>query len=201
MTNADADRLPLLVRDKAKAVRLLLFDVDGVLTDGRILVHADGSESKEFHIRDGSAFVWAHRAGLLTGILSARSSRATAHRVAQLGIPIVSQGVANKLEGYEGILRQRNLTDAEVAYMGDDLLDLPVLARAGLSAAPSDGHADVRARVDWVSQAGGGRGAARELVELVLRAQGLWDRVLRDYLAPHPTPAPRENGDTDEGGR
>lgn len=197
----DLDRLPAALRDKAARVRLLLFDVDGVLTDGRILVHADGSESKEFHIRDGSAFVWAHRAGLLTGILSARSSRATAHRVAQLGIPIVSQGVANKLEGYEGILRQRNLTDAEVAYMGDDLLDLPVLARAGLSAAPSDGHADVRARVDWVSQVGGGRGAARELVELVLRAQGLWDRVLRDYLAPHPTPSPRENGDTGEEGR
>ena len=99
------------------AIRLLLFDVDGVLTDGTILVHGDGSESKQFNIRDGAGIVWAQRAGLSIGILSARSAEATAVRAAQLGIEIVVQGSANKLAGYEQILREQALTDAQVGYM------------------------------------------------------------------------------------
>ena len=172
---------PLTVHDQATAIRLLLFDVDGVLTDGVVIVHTDGSESKGFHIRDGAAMVWAQRAGLTVGLLSARSSGATAHRAAQLGIRLVVQGVSSKLEAYERILRDAGLTDEAVAYMGDDLLDLPVLARAGLSAAPADGASEVRAHVHWVSAHGGGRGAVRELIELVLRAQGRWDAVVREY--------------------
>jgi 3-deoxy-D-manno-octulosonate 8-phosphate phosphatase (KDO 8-P phosphatase) len=168
---------------KASAVRLLLFDVDGVLTDGAVLMHADGSESKTFHIRDGAALVWAQRAGLSVGLLSARTSGATAQRAAQLGIRIVSQGVADKADAYDAIRRQTGLEDAAVAYMGDDLLDLPVLTRVGLSAAPADGAPEVRACVDWVSPSGGGRGAVRELIELVLRAQGRWDEVVQQYSA------------------
>jgi 3-deoxy-D-manno-octulosonate 8-phosphate phosphatase (KDO 8-P phosphatase) len=171
------------VQVKASSIRLMLFDVDGVLTDGAVLMHSDGSESKNFHIRDGAALVWAQRAGLTVGLLSARTSGATAHRAAQLGIRIVSQGVARKTEAYDAILRQAGLEDPAVAYMGDDLLDLPVLARVGLSAAPADGAAEVRARVDWVSPSGGGRGAVRELIELVLRAQGRWDDVVQQYGA------------------
>lgn len=171
----------MTVHEKASRIRLLLFDVDGVLTDGVVIVHTDGSEAKGFHIRDGAAMVWAQRAGLTVGLLSARSSAATAHRAAQLAIRLVVQGVSNKLDAYERILRDGELTDDAVAYMGDDLLDLPVLARAGLSAAPADGAADVRQHVDWVSAYGGGRGAARELIELVLRAQQRWDSVLREY--------------------
>jgi 3-deoxy-D-manno-octulosonate 8-phosphate phosphatase (KDO 8-P phosphatase) len=167
--------------EKASRVRLLLFDVDGVLTDGVVIMHADGSESKGFHIRDGAAIVWAQRAGIAVGLLSARSSGATTQRAAQLAIRIVSQGVANKLTAYEQILRTAELEDEAVAYMGDDLLDLPVLARAGLSAAPADAVVEVRARVDWVSQAPGGRGAVRDLIELVLRAQQRWDDVLQQY--------------------
>jgi 3-deoxy-D-manno-octulosonate 8-phosphate phosphatase (KDO 8-P phosphatase) len=166
---------------KATSVRLLLFDVDGVLTDGVVIVHTDGTEAKGFHIRDGAAMVWAQRAGLTVGLLSARASGATAHRAAQLGIKLVVQGVASKLEAYERILRDTGLTDEAVAYMGDDLLDLPVLARAGLSAAPADGASEVRERVHWVSAHGGGRGAVRELIELVLRAQERWDAVVREY--------------------
>ncbi len=166
---------PVRLQAIAAGIKLLLFDVDGVLTDGKILLHADGSESKRFDIRDGTAIVWAGRVGLTVGLLSARASAATVQRAAQLGISVVSQGVANKLDGYEEILRQRALTDADVAYMGDDVLDLPVLGRVALAAAPADAVEEVRARAHWVSRWPGGGGAARELVELVLRAQGKWD--------------------------
>ena len=170
------------IQAKAARIRLLLFDVDGVLTDGAVMMHADGSESKGFHIRDGAAIVWAQRVGLTVGLLSARSSGATAHRAAQLAVRIVEQGVKSKLTTYERIVRDARLEDTAVAYMGDDLLDLPVLARVGLSAAPADAAQEVRDRVDWISAAGGGRGAARELIELVLRAQQRWDDVLRQYV-------------------
>ena len=166
---------------KAARVRLVLFDVDGVLTDGVVVMHADGSESKGFHIRDGAAIVWAQRAGLKVGLLSARASGATTHRAAQLAVRIVVQGVSHKLAAYEQIIRDAGLDDGDVAYMGDDLLDLPVLGRVGLSSAPADAAAEVRARVDWVSQASGGRGAARELIELVLRAQRRWDDIVLQH--------------------
>ncbi|HOC19137.1 MAG TPA: phenylphosphate carboxylase subunit delta [Vicinamibacterales bacterium] len=167
---------------QAARVRLLLFDVDGVLTDGRILVHPDGTESKSFSIRDGTGIVWAHRAGLRTGLLSGRHSPATAVRAGQLGIPIVRHQRGDKLEVFEGLLRDEGTEAEAVAFMGDDLLDLPVLLRVGLSAAPADADPEVVRRVDWVSRHPGGRGAARELIELVLRAQGKWDGVLEGYL-------------------
>jgi len=168
---------------KAAAVRLILFDVDGVLTDGKILLHADGTESKQFDIKDGTAIVWAQKAGITVGFLSARASAATAQRAAHLGVTIVHQRVASKLESYGQILDGERLTDDQVAYMGDDMLDLPVLGRVGLSAAPADAVEDVRARVDWVSRARGGDGAARELVELVLRAQHKWEDIVAAYVA------------------
>jgi 3-deoxy-D-manno-octulosonate 8-phosphate phosphatase (KDO 8-P phosphatase) len=173
----------MTIQERASRVRLLLFDVDGVLTDGVVIVHADGSESKGFHIRDGAAIVWAQRAGLPVGLLSARASVATSQRAAQLAIRLVQQGV-NKADGFEQILRDASVDEEVVAYMGDDLLDLPVLRRAGLSAAPADAAVEVRDAVHWVSTAGGGRGAVRELIELVLRAQNRWDGVLAEYGGP-----------------
>ena len=170
------------LHEKASRIRLLLFDVDGVLTNGVVLMHADGSESKGFHIRDGAAIVWAQRAGIPVGLLSARTSGATTHRAAQLAVRIVAQGVKSKLASYDEILREAALGDAAVAYMGDDLLDLPVISRVGLSGAPADAAPEVRQRVDWVSQSGGGHGAVREFIELVLRAQDRWERVTRDYF-------------------
>ena len=128
-----------------------------------------------------TAIVWAQRAGLPVGLLSSRLSGATAHRAAQLAVRIVQQGVASKETAFEAILREAGLEDADVAYMGDDLLDLPVLGRAGLAAAPADAAAEVRKRAHWVSSLPGGRGAARELIELVLEAQGLWPGVLAEY--------------------
>jgi 3-deoxy-D-manno-octulosonate 8-phosphate phosphatase (KDO 8-P phosphatase) len=166
------------VQRRAARIVLLLFDVDGVLTDGKLLIHPDGTESKQFDIKDGTGLVWAQRAGLKVGFLSARSSAATIQRAAQLGITLVHQGVASKLKTYEDILRQQELTDDDVAYMGDDLLDLPVIVRAGLSAAPADGAAEVRARAHYVSRAGGGHGAVREFIEVVLKAQDRWDRLV-----------------------
>jgi 3-deoxy-D-manno-octulosonate 8-phosphate phosphatase (KDO 8-P phosphatase) len=163
-------------------IKLLLFDVDGVLTDGSIIVHGDGTESKQFNIRDGAGLVWAQRAGLKVGLLSARLAEATGVRASQLGITIVVQGAANKLTGYEQILADHGLTDDQVGYMGDDLQDLTVLRRAGFSAAPADAAPEVRNAVQWVSASGGGHGAARECIEHVLRAQGLWRGAVSDYL-------------------
>ncbi len=172
----------MTVDERAKRVRMLLFDVDGVLTDGLVNIHADGSESKQFHIRDGAAIVWAQRAGLTVGLLSARASGATAHRAAQLTVRLVRQGVSSKRTAFEQILRESRLDEQDVAYMGDDLLDLPVLARVGFAAAPADAAPEVRQAVHWISAAPGGRGAARELIELVLRAQGRWDAVIGEYV-------------------
>lgn len=169
--------------ERARRVRLLLMDVDGVLTDGKILLHADGTESKTFDIRDGTGIVLALRAGLRVGLLSARHSGATTERAAQLKIPIVRQGAADKLAAYEEILRLEGVADDEVAFMGDDLLDLPVLARVGLPAAPADATCEARGAAAWVSTARGGDGAVRELVEALLKAQDKWDAVVAD-LAP-----------------
>jgi 3-deoxy-D-manno-octulosonate 8-phosphate phosphatase (KDO 8-P phosphatase) len=168
---------------RAAQIRLVLFDVDGVLTDGKILMHADGSESKQFDIKDGSAIVWAGRLGLTVGFLSARSSASTAQRAAQLGVTLVHQGVASKRETYDQIVDELLLENEQVAYMGDDVLDLPVLARAGLAAAPADAVVDVRERVHWVAQRAGGYGAARELIEMILKAQQKWDGIVAAYLA------------------
>lgn len=172
----------MTIQERASRIRLLLFDVDGVLTDGVVVMHTDGTESKGFHIRDGAALVWAQRAGLQVGLLSARASGATTHRAAQLGIRTVMQGVADKLVAYEQIVRDMGLADEDVAYMGDDLLDVPVLRRAGLSGAPADAAVEVRERVHWVSTSGGGRGAVRELIELVLKAQQRWDAATHEYM-------------------
>jgi len=167
--------------ERAAGVRLLLFDVDGVLTDGIVVVHADGSEAKGFNIRDGAAMVWAQRVGLTVGLLSARSSGATTQRAAQLAIRLVVQGVSSKLDAYARILRDAGVPDSAVAYMGDDLIDLPVLARAGLAAAPADAAPEVRSRAHWVSTVPAGRGAVREFIEMVLRAQDRWDGIVRGY--------------------
>ena len=169
------------LQSKAAATRLILFDVDGVLTDGRVIVHADGSESKSFAIRDGIAVVWAQRSNVKVGLLSARYSATTPHRAAQLGITLIHQGVSSKIEAYERILAAEHLTDENVAYMADDIVDLGVLSRVGFSCAPADAVPEVRSRVDWVSRFNGGDGAARELVELILRAQGAWDAVVASY--------------------
>ena len=171
------------VLTRAAAIRVLLLDVDGVLTDGTVLLHGDGSESKRFHIRDGTAVVLARRAGLRVGLISARPSDATMRRAAQLEIDIVHQGGASKQTAYEAVLRDLHVDDTAVAYMGDDLIDLPLIRRAGLAAAPADAIDEVRAAAHWISSRPGGGGAVRELVEFILKAQGRWEAVLDEYLS------------------
>jgi len=170
------------ITERARRIKLILFDVDGVLTDGALLLHADGNESKRYDIKDGTGIVLAQRAGIRVGFLSARLSPATQQRATQLGVTLVHQGIASKLETYEQIADELLLDDEQIVYMGDDIVDLAVLTRVGLAAAPADAVEEVRARVDWISRFAGGHGAARELVELVLRAQQLWEPVLLEYL-------------------
>lgn len=170
------------IEKRAARIRLVLFDVDGVLTDARVVLHGDGSESKQFHIRDGIVMVWAQRVGLKIGLLSARMSQTTSVRAAQLGITLVHQGVPSKIDAYDEIVGDIGLLDEEVAYMGDDIVDIGVLLRVGLAGAPADAVPEVRERVHWIAPSAGGAGAAREFLELILRAQGLWDGIVRSFM-------------------
>ena len=182
-----ADRAVLKPRGRAlaaraAAVRLLLLDVDGVLTDGTVLVSGDGPEAKRFHIRDGAAMVLAQSAGLRIGWLSSRPSPATDRRATELRIDLVVQSSGPKVRSYEAIVRRLRLADHQVAYMGDDLVDLAVLARVGLSAAPADAAPEVRARVHCVTAAAGGAGAVRELIERILKSQGRWQALVDRWI-------------------
>ena len=149
-------------------------------------VSASGEAFKSFHVRDGLAVKLARAAGLSVGILSARASAIVAARAADLGVDEVLQGHEDKGAAFRELLERRGLEPAAVAFVGDDLQDLPVLGAVGLSAAPSDAAAEVRAAVDFVTAAGGGRGAVRELVERLLSARGEWERVLAGYGSGRP---------------
>ena len=160
------------VRSRAKRIRLLLLDVDGVLTDGRIIIDDRGVETKQFHVRDGQGIALLLRAGIEVGFISARASSVVRRRAKELGVRLVRQGVRDKLQAYNEIKRKRGLRDAEIAYVGDDLVDWPLLRRAGLSICVGDAWRDLRPRVHWVTRAFGGAGAVREVADVLLRAQG-----------------------------
>ena len=168
---------------RARRVRLLLLDVDGVLTDGRILLDDRGGEAKAFSIRDGAAIVWARREGIEVGFLSGRPSGATTRRATELGVTLVVQVGPDKRQAFANLLTTAGVQGDEVAYMGDDLMDLPVLAKVGLAASPADAAAEVQARVHWVSGAPGGHGAVRELIEVLLKARGRWDAFVDEQTA------------------
>ncbi len=177
--------LPPLTPDfvsRAKAIRLLLLDVDGVLTDGGLTIHGDGAESKTFYVRDGHGIKLLQRAGIEVGILSGRRSAPTDRRAAELGIVLVEQGAQDKLAVLEAILAARGLSAAEVAFLGDDLVDLPVMRRVGLSMTVADAVDDLAPFVQYVTHAVGGRGAVREAAEALLKARGQWEDVLARYL-------------------
>jgi 3-deoxy-D-manno-octulosonate 8-phosphate phosphatase (KDO 8-P phosphatase) len=169
---------------KARAVRFLLLDVDGVLTDGRLHVGVEGDLFKSFHVRDGLAVKLAQAAGLRVGILSARSSDIVARRAAEVGIEEVVQGHEDKGAAFEQLRVRLALDAGAIAYVGDDLQDLAVLARVGLAAAPADAVEAVRSAVDYVTGARGGDGCVRELVERLLVARGAWAAVLSRFAPP-----------------
>lgn len=165
-----------------KDIKMMIVDVDGVLTDGRIFSNSKGEEIKVFHVKDGSGIAFWHRAGLKTALISGRSSKAVTHRAKELGIKDVYQEVHNKLEAYEKILKKHDLRDEEVCYIGDDLIDLPVLRRVGFSVAVVNSPEEVVKGVDYVTRTPGGGGAVREVVEKVLKFQGKWEEILKRYL-------------------
>lgn len=169
------------IRRKAQRIKLLLLDVDGVLSDGRIVVDNEGEEMKYFDARDGHGIRLLARAGIEVGLLTGRSSRVVTHRARDLGIRMVYQKVFNKVDVYQKIKRRKRLTDLEVAYVGDDIVDLPVLRRVGLSIAVRDAWKGLKNKVDYVTEQKGGRGAVREVAEMLLHAQGKWGEVTKIY--------------------
>ena len=162
------------LQERLCRIRLVLLDVDGVLTDGRIWYGPDGDQGRAFHVRDGLAMKAAQAAGLAVGIITGRDTAATARRAAELGLDELHQGKRKKLPVWQEILERRGLEDADVCYMGDDLLDLPLLERCGLAAAPSDAVPEVLSVAHWTATRAGGDGCVRELFETLLRARDAW---------------------------
>lgn len=168
-------------------IRLLVCDVDGVMTDGGIILDSEGRELKRFNVRDGSGLVYWRRAGHQAAILTGRTSRAVDLRAAELGISIVEQGAKDKLPALQRILERAGCTAAEAAYMGDDLPDLPPMWHVGYSIAVADAVLEVRRAADHITSRRGGDGAVREAVEFMLRSQGRWDDIMQRYLSQKPT--------------
>jgi 3-deoxy-D-manno-octulosonate 8-phosphate phosphatase (KDO 8-P phosphatase) len=167
---------------RAAQVEYVLTDVDGVLTDGGIVFLGRDEEIRRFHVRDGSGIKYAQRAGLKVGFVSGRDSPVVARRAAELGVADLFQGSIKKLPVLEELMARHGLAAERFAYLGDDLIDLPILTRVGLAAAVADAHQEVRARAHLVTKTAGGQGALRELIEVVLKARGQWDALLAGYL-------------------
>lgn len=171
------------VQERAARIKLLLMDCDGVLTDGRIWLFENGEEQKGFHTRDGLGIDLLHRAGLRSGIISGRTSRAVETRARTLGMSFVVQGHENKVQAFAGVLAQAGVSNAEVAYIGDDLNDIPLMVQSGLGVAVADAALETREHAHYVTKAPGGFGAVREVIELLLKSQGRWDDLIKKYLA------------------
>lgn len=169
---------------RARGVRLAIFDVDGVLTDGRIFLTDDGREARAFHVRDGLGLKLLREAGIEVGIISARRSPLVETRMKELGVPHLLQGRRDKVEALRELLRETGLPPERAAFTGDDLPDLQVMRRAGLGVAVADAHPAVTARADWVTAARGGRGAVREVCDLLLAAQDKLDEIVERSVAP-----------------
>jgi 3-deoxy-D-manno-octulosonate 8-phosphate phosphatase (KDO 8-P phosphatase) len=176
-------RISAAVRRKAKKIRLLLLDVDGVLTDGRIIIDDRGVETKQFHVRDGQGITLLRRAGVEVGIITGRVSKVVKHRAQELGIEIVRQGAEDKLAAYAEIKSRIQLSDEQVAYMGDDIIDLPILRKVGLAVAVKDSWPGLAPFVDLITEMGGGYGAVREVAELILKAHGKWSSSVKTYAS------------------
>ena len=167
----------------ASAIRLIVSDVDGVWTDGKIIYVGDGNEMKEFNVRDGLAAKLAQKSGITIALLTSRRSQALERRARELGITEIHQGAADKLEETERIAQKLGIPFDEILYAGDDLPDLGPMTRVGISAAPLDAASEVRNVATWKLDAAGGAGAFREIVERLLRERGEWDAVVRGFTS------------------
>ncbi|MEK6538851.1 MAG: HAD-IIIA family hydrolase [Nitrospirota bacterium] len=161
-----------ILNKKAKKIEFLLLDVDGILTDGKIFIDSYGNELKTFHIHDGHGIYLIKKAGIDVGIISGRSSRSVEHRAKELNITEVYQGITDKVSAYKQIKEKYNLSDECVAFMGDDLIDLPLLSLVGFSATAADAVSEVKEAVDMITEKPGGGGAVRELIDFILKAKG-----------------------------
>ena len=169
------------IRERARGVRMIVFDVDGVLTDGSLFYGDDGQEYKAFNSRDGHGIKMLRASGVEPAIITGRTSQVVLFRARNLGVVHLFQGADDKLAAFEKLLASVNLAAAQIAYMGDDLVDLPVLRRCGLAISVPDAPDEVKARSHYITRAGAGRGAAREACELIMRAQDTWAAQLALY--------------------
>lgn len=170
-----------MIQDRARKIKLLLMDCDGVLTDARIWLFDNGEEQKGFHTRDGLGIELWHRAGLKSGIISGRNSTAVTRRAEGLGMSFVVQGVKDKVQTFDETVVQAGVTTDEVAFIGDDLNDIPLMLRSGFAVAVADAAAEARERAHYVTKLAGGQGAVREVIEVILKAQGRWEELTADY--------------------
>jgi 3-deoxy-D-manno-octulosonate 8-phosphate phosphatase (KDO 8-P phosphatase) len=170
------------IERRAARIRLLLMDCDGVLTDGRITLIGDGDEEKSFHTRDGHGIVLLHRAGLSSGIISGRSSSLVERRARELGMAYVKQGTWDKIKEFEEVLGAAGVEDEAVAFIGDDVTDIPLMQRSELAIAVADASDETRRAAHYVTRLPGGFGAVREVCELILKAQGHWEDLMARYI-------------------
>ncbi|MFO7766441.1 MAG: HAD-IIIA family hydrolase [Pelovirga sp.] len=171
------------MNEKLAAVRLLLLDVDGVMTDGRIIYDQQGNELKAFDVKDGHGLKMLQRTGIQVGIITGRSSQVVNRRAQELGINILYQGAKVKLDPYLEIIAQTGLQDSQIAYVGDDLVDLPILRRVGFSATVADAAPQLLEQVDYVTSRAGGRGAVREICDMLMQAGGYWQEQTARYFS------------------
>jgi 3-deoxy-D-manno-octulosonate 8-phosphate phosphatase (KDO 8-P phosphatase) len=170
------------IERRASRIKLLLMDCDGVLTDGRLWLTDNGDEQKSFNTKDGLGLALLHRAGLRSGIITGRKSLGVQRRAQELGIEFLRQGDEQKIAAFEEVLQLAGVNEDEVAFVGDDLSDIPLMRRAEFAVAVSDSVEEARAVAHYVTQAEGGRGAVREVVEIILKSQGRWNDLVEGYL-------------------
>lgn len=170
------------ILEKAAKIKLVIFDVDGVLTDGSLFYGDDGQEYKAFNSRDGHGMVMLRDSGIRIGIITGRTSDVVHIRMESLGIDLVYQGQRDKIPAYNEIKSQLGLSDDQIAYVGDDIVDLPVMTKVGLAIAVADAHDLVCEHAHWRTRAPGGKGAAREVCELLMRGHGIYDEEMKKYL-------------------
>jgi 3-deoxy-D-manno-octulosonate 8-phosphate phosphatase (KDO 8-P phosphatase) len=168
--------------EKARKIKLLILDVDGVLTDGKLYFDNDGNEYKSFHARDGHGIKLLRQTGVEVAVISGRNSNMVALRMKNLGIELVYQGHENKRSAFNEILEKTGITADQAAHVGDDLLDLPIMQRVGFAIAVSDANFAVKQHADWCTALTGGHGAVREVCDLIMQAQGNFDQILNAYL-------------------
>jgi len=171
-----------LVVEKAKKLKLLILDVDGVLTDGKLFFDNDGNEYKSFHAQDGHGIKLLRQTGVEVAVISGRKSKSVELRMKNLGIVHVYQGHENKIAAFNEIIEKLGITPEQAAHVGDDVIDLPVMIRVGLAIAVNDANFAVRQRADWCTTLPGGQGAVREVCDFIMQAQGSYDQVLNTYL-------------------